>query len=192
MADLSIRVDSVTETPAPIVLETSTAWWECVRQAFQESTSKALEPFVVRLEGYRIGERLLFRGRLAGTVELDCGRCAEAYPQEFSEPLELLLEPAQNPERIPEGGIELDAEDLELGRYAGDELDFQPVILEILSLVWPMQPLCTEECRGLCAVCGRNRNTQTCSCETQAADRPLAGLGKLLEDSRKKSRSSEG
>ena len=186
MGDLSIRVESVTETPAPVVMETTAAWWERVRDRFREPRSAALEPFVARLEAYRLGERLLFRGRVAGTVALDCSRCTEPYPHSFSEPLELLLEPAQNPAEIPEGGIALDPEDFELGRYAGDELDFQPVILEILSLVWPMQPRCTEECQGLCPSCGRNRNTETCTCETRAANRPLAGLGKLLENSRRR------
>ena len=186
MSELSIRVDQVTEVPTPVVLETTRDWWESVREQFRVSRSVALSPFVARLEAYRLGERLLFRGGLEGRVELDCSRCAEPYPHVFSEPLELLLEPAQNPALVPEGGIELDAEDPELGRYAGDELDFQPVILEILSLVWPMQPRCTEECLGLCPVCGRNRNTETCSCDGRAANRPLAGLGKLLEESRKK------
>ncbi len=73
-----------------------------------------------------------------------------------------------------------------LGRYAGDRLDFQPVVLEMLSLVWPMQPRCTEECRGLCPVCGSNLNTDTCSCETRASNRPLAQLGKLLQARRKR------
>ena len=188
MSELSIRVDRLTETPAPVVLETTAAWWEDVREEFREPRSVTLAPFVAKLEAYRLGERLLFRGNLAGSVKLDCGRCAEPYAHAFSEPLELLLEPAQNPDQVPEGGIELDGEDPQLGRYAGDELDFRPVVLEILSLVWPMQPLCTVDCLGLCPVCGRNRNTESCSCDGRAANRPLAGLGRLLEESRKKTR----
>jgi uncharacterized protein len=185
---LLVRVESLSETPRPLRLLADAAWWEAVRDAFRVAPHEAtlVEPFVAELEAYRLGLRLLFRGRVTGTVRFACSRCAEPLETRFSEPLELLLEPAQNPALIPEGGIALDAEDFELGRYAGDELDFGPVIQEILALAWPMQPLCAEDCAGLCPVCGAVRSRQTCSCETRQTNRPFAELGRLIEESRKK------
>lgn len=185
---LTLRLERVEETPRTFRLETDPAWWEAVRAAFRDREAELQGPFVAELEGYRLGLRLLFRGHITGTVRFLCSRCAEPLLVRFSEPLELLLEPAQNPAGIPEGGIELDAEDLELGRYAGDELDFGPVIQEILALAWPMQPLCSEDCKGLCPVCGAVRSRQTCSCETRVANRPFAQLGRLLDENRKKPR----
>ncbi len=180
MDELCIRVESVVEAPRQILLQTSRDWWEGAREIFQEPDARAREPFRVDMEAYRIGQRLLFRGGLAGIVELPCARCAEPYPHPFAEPLELLLEPATDPSAVPEGGIELDAQDLELGRYAGDELNFEPVVLEILALVWPMQPLCREDCAGLCQVCGRNLNRESCACRAEPTIRPFAQLAKLL------------
>ncbi len=180
MDELCIRVESVEEAPRQILLQTSADWWEEAREIFQEPGARVREPFRVDMEAYRIGQRLLFRGGLAGIVELSCGRCAEPFPHAFAEPVELLLEPATDPGAVPEGGIELDEQDLELGRYAGDELNFAPVVLEILALVWPMQPLCREDCPGLCQVCGRNLNKESCACRAEPTNRPFAQLAQLL------------
>jgi uncharacterized protein len=186
MAELSVRCETVKETPRHFRLEAGPAWWSKVRELFRDPDAQLASPLVADFEGYRLGARLLFRGRLTGELALRCSRCGEPVALQVSEPLELLLEPAQNPALIPEGGIELDAEDLELGRYAGDELDFGPVVLEILSLAWPMQPLCTESCPGLCPMCGAVRSRQACTCEMRQASRPFAGLGQLLEESRRR------
>ncbi len=188
MAQLSVRCEAVKETPRQFRLEADAAWWGKVRDLFRDPDATLVGPLVAAFEGYRLGARLLFRGRVTGEIALRCSRCGEPVSLSISEPLELLLEPAQNPALIPEGGIELDPEDLELGRYAGDELDFGPVVLEILSLAWPMQPLCSESCPGLCPVCGAVRSRQACTCETRQASRPFAGLGQLLEESRKRPR----
>ncbi len=176
--------EHVLETPARFELEAPATWWDEARAVFHEADLGLSRPFRADLEAYRIGARLLFRGRIGGEVEMVCGRCAAPYLCAFDEPLELLLEPAADPKAVPESGIQLDPEDLALGQYAGDELDFGPIILEILALVWPMQPRCSESCRGLCPVCGRNRNEESCNCETEEKNRPFAGLDKLLEGSR--------
>jgi uncharacterized protein len=188
MADLTVRCETVKETPRPFRLEADAAWWNGVRELFRDPDARLVSPLVAAFDGYRLGHRLLFRGRLTGEISLRCSRCGEPVGLSLSEPLELLLEPAQNPAQVPEGGIELDPEDLELGRYAGDELDFGPVVLEILSLAWPMQPLCSESCLGLCPMCGAARSRQECSCETRQTSRPFAGLGQMLEESRQRPR----
>ena len=184
MGTLTIQPQRVTEAPSPFQLESDSEWWESARELLRVPGVEVRRPFQAELEAYRLGARLLFRGRLLGAVELTCSRCMEPYGHEFSEPLELLLEPAARPDEIPDGGMELDPEDIEIGRYAGDEIDLGLVILEILALAWPMQPRCAEDCLGLCPVCGSNLNRNPCSCEAQTASRPLAALGKLLERSK--------
>jgi uncharacterized protein len=187
LSGLRIRVDAIEETPRRFRLESDAGWWDGVRAEFQDREADLTEPFAAEVDAYRLGNRLLFRGRVVGRVKLLCSRCGEPLEIRFDEPLELLLEPAQNPGKVPEGGIELDPEDFELGRYAGDELDFGPVIQEIVALAWPMQPLCAEDCAGLCSVCGAVRSQEACTCESRPAARPFAELGRLLEESRKKS-----
>lgn len=43
------------------------------------------------------------------------------------------------------------------------EID-KPVIDNLLLNI-PTKMLCKEDCKGLCAVCGKNKNFSTCSCE---------------------------
>jgi len=182
MGTLSIQLESVKESPSRFRLESEVDWWEQAREVLNEPEVGLRTPFALELSGYRLGARLLFRGEALGAVELRCGRCAEPYTHEFREPVELLLEPVRKPGSAPQPGIELDSEDPSLGLYAGDELDFEPVLRDILVLAWPMQPRCVEGCRGLCPVCGTNRNRAACSCDASERARPFAALGRLLGD----------
>jgi len=52
------------------------------------------------------------------------------------------------------------------------------------TLALPMKPLCREGCRGLCPVCGGNRNITACACETPALDSRWAALKDWAERSR--------
>jgi uncharacterized protein len=184
MGALSIHLDSVKESPRCFHLVSETGWWEEAREVLPEPEVVLCTPFALNLSGYRLGARLLFRGEVSGAVELHCGRCTEPYAHEFREPLELLLEPALDRGDGSKPGIELDADDASLGRYAGDELDFEPVLRDILVLAWPMQPRCVEGCLGLCPVCGTNQNLAPCSCDASDRSRPLATLGRLLDQSK--------
>ncbi len=183
MSALCIPLESVKEKPGPFRLVAEPAWWEGVRGRFSERPVAVREAFELELSGYRMGSRLLFRGEARGTLELPCGRCAELYGHEFRQLVEVLLEPARAGEEVEEGGLSLDPDEPGVGRYAGKELDFSPLLLEMLALEWPMQPLCREGCRGLCPVCGANHNERSCGCASAESTRPLAALGQLLDES---------
>jgi uncharacterized protein len=43
-----------------------------------------------------------------------------------------------------------------------------------------MKPLCREDCRGLCAVCGANLNRGDCGCAPTWEDPRLAPLKALI------------
>ena len=60
-----------------------------------------------------------------------------------------------------------------------DQIDLDEVLREQFYLALPMKPLCREDCAGLCPQCGTNRNTGTCSCETEPEDPRLAPLRRL-------------
>jgi uncharacterized protein len=185
---LCLEVDEIKETPREFRLEADHAWWDRIRELFQEPDVELERPFVVSFRAHRIGMRLLFQGEIRGVVDLLCGRCLEPYACEFREPLQLLLEPVMPGQDPPEGGVELDPEDLEVGRYSGDVLDFDPVVREVLALAWPVQPRCSEECRGLCPACGCNRNRQTCTCTDDASSRPFADLDERLREAAERKR----
>lgn len=58
-----------------------------------------------------------------------------------------------------------------------DELATNDILPEL-----PTRFLCSEDCRGLCPVCGANRNQTDCGCSTAAPDPRLAALRDLLKN----------
>jgi uncharacterized protein len=184
MTCLAIPVAKLGDSPRRFLLDTDSGWWDRARETLRELEVGLREPFRLDLTGYRLGARLLFQGELRGAVELSCSRCLDPFAFPVRERVQLLLEPVAAHLPPPTGGIELDPEDLEVGRWGGDELDFEGLVSEILALVWPMQPRCREDCEGLCPVCGANRNREVCSCVAPGASHPLRGLGELLRRSK--------
>lgn len=60
--------------------------------------------------------------------------------------------------------------------YEGTEVDLGPAIREQILLALPMGALCKDDCRGLCQVCGNNRNEGDCACDRHVPDPRWAAL----------------
>ena len=118
------------------------------------------------------------RGRLAARVELQCGRCLEAFPLAMDQELDLFYLPHRADEDDEaEDEVELADRDMVVAYYQGDRLDLGEMIREQLFLALPMKRLCREQCAGLCPTCGGNRNTRPCSCPPVETGSRLADLG---------------
>ncbi len=48
------------------------------------------------------------------------------------------------------------------------DIDLEPLVREYLVLEIPISALCREDCKGLCPVCGENRNISLCEHVAQA------------------------
>lgn len=46
----------------------------------------------------------------------------------------------------------------------GEFLDIDKDVREEMILNWPMKPLCSQQCRGICPDCGKNLNYEQCVC----------------------------
>lgn len=62
-----------------------------------------------------------------------------------------------------------------------DHLDLRPLVHDAVVLELPANPLCREECAGLCPHCGADRNLEACDCVTPADPR-WASLDVLRSD----------
>ena len=52
----------------------------------------------------------------------------------------------------------------------GYNLDVDKLLYNEILIGWPMKILCSEDCRGICNVCGQNLNEGSCNCEDTSLD----------------------
>lgn len=107
-------------------------------------------------------------GTLTVDTELSCSRCLSHTKQTIALPFEEVF--MQKPE---EEDPDLD-EDIHL--VVGDKVELEPYVVENVVVGLPYIPLCDEACKGLCPVCGGNRNLHDCGCKVEKIDPRLAGL----------------
>ncbi len=117
-------------------------------------------------------------GRAITRLELDCGRCLDAFEVPVDARFELRYVP--QPESAAEGEREIGEDDLTTSFYREGTLDVVELLREQFQLALPMKPLCAESCRGLCPECGANLNRTDCGCKSKWVDPRLAPLKELL------------
>ncbi|KEI10363.1 DNA-binding protein [Clostridium sp. K25] len=108
-----------------------------------------------------------FSGKLSTVLSLNCSRCLE----KFNYPLEIEI----NEEFSKQENDKDNDNDIII--INSDRVDFSPIIETNIILSLPMKKLCSEECKGLCSVCGVNLNHSTCDCDKNDIDPRLAKLG---------------
>ncbi len=122
---------------------------------------------VAELVGYSLGD-IRLRGQLQVTVSAPCDRCLEPVSLPIQSPFDLVYAPAS--EAAAGGEEEIDDAAVEVGFYEGSGVQLNDVLREVVLLALPMQLVCMESCKGICPVCGQNRNQRECACQTAAAD----------------------
>ena len=115
-------------------------------------------------------------------LEQECGRCLEPVRTEldsqFDEEFVALTNVATGQ---PLAGVVAEADEQVIS--PNHELDLTDAIRQDIVVQQPIQPLCREECAGLCVTCGADQNQAACGHEAEAhADElPLGRLGELLK-----------
>ena len=62
-----------------------------------------------------------------------------------------------------------------------NEIDLKEITEHALCCALPITCLCSDDCKGLCPVCGCDLNSENCSCETDDIDPRLAALKDFLK-----------
>jgi len=134
-----------------------------------------LTPVRYELSVKKFDDTVSIEGPVTVEASLACSRCLEDYNLSMSLQMAIKLTPKST---LPEGAeMELRNDDLDVYYYEGDEIDLDPFIYEEVMLNIPVRPLCSEECKGICPTCGRNRNTEPCDCP----EAPSSLLGEKLK-----------
>ena len=139
-------------------------------------------PLAVSLDLTNIEGLVAVTGVLEGTIIRQCVRCLKEYedPLAFSVRAAFIPEPKpapRHPKRVDTRKtraevveVDLEEEPDDQYHYQGNQLELASMLREHVILSAPMQPLCSEDCLGLCAQCGKNLNEGPCQC---AAEPPI-------------------
>lgn len=108
----------------------------------------------------QLGGELLVRGSLEQDFSAVCSRCGADF--DFT---------AKIPDFVTSLEVDEKSEFMDLTNELRDSI--------ILSL--PTYPVCREDCRGICPVCGRNLNEGSCLCSDEERDGRWDVLDSLIK-----------
>jgi uncharacterized protein len=101
-----------------------------------------------------------------------CDRCADEFERKYSFSInKIVVQKLENEDDDYEDFIVVE----------NDVLDLDDYVYQEIQLFLPQKMLCSEDCKGLCAKCGKNLNKEECSCEKEVDPR-MAALLQLLEE----------
>lgn len=102
-------------------------------------------------------------------VERTCSRCLESFTEEVQiDSNYIFVKEAKD-----------DKEDYYICK--GDKVDITDLVLGDIAARLTMKPLCKVNCKGLCPVCGKNKNSINCQCKSEEVDPRMQALSKLLD-----------
>src|SRR5262249_50066331 len=117
------------------------------------------------------------RGHVSGKMEAECDRCLEPASFPLDSGFELFYRPVDTAPEHEETRI--DDGESEIAFYEGDGVQLEDVLREHILLTLPMQKVCSDVCRGICPVCGENRNRVSCDCPSKPLDNRWSALKDL-------------
>ncbi len=118
----------------------------------------------------RTPQGLLLQVGARAETDAECVRCLTAFFQPLSTEFTELY--AFSKRHVTDSGL-LVPDDF--------HIDLGPLMREFMLLAVPISPLCSPDCKGLCPVCGENRNLVTCQHDTAPGDERLSVLKDLLD-----------
>jgi uncharacterized protein len=128
----------------------------------------------------RNGHEARLQGTITARAELDCDRCLRAVAVSVETDFDVTYVPAAD--YYSETTAELQEEDLSLSVFDGVTIDLDELVREQVLLAMPPRVLCEGECKGLCPICGADKNKQSCTCEAREIDPRWAALAELKQE----------
>lgn len=114
------------------------------------------EPARVHLDMHSSGDMLEIAGSIDVGIHGECDRCLGEVDR------------AMHVDVDEQFSIEGDAQADPFGEsnvLTGDRLDVKDLTTQLVCSAVPFGLLCAQDCKGICPVCGENKNTGACNCE---------------------------
>ncbi len=127
----------------------------------------------------RFDNGILAKAELETEIEDLCSRCLKELHRTIKAVIdEVFIRPedVKGEQLLPESGAG------EGHLIIGEDhiLDLQETLRQSFILNRPMKFLCRTDCKGICSVCGNNRNLSSCRCDPRLSDPRWGPLVELL------------
>ena len=140
-----------------------------------------LSPLDGDVQLMRTNEGILVTADLHASLQLECSRCLDIFGKAIR--LELEEEFLPTIDILTGSRLVLDEEADRANLIdSHHELNLSEVVRQDILLTVPTAPLCRSNCKGLCPVCGKNRNREDCHHDSKEIDPRLAKLKELLDE----------
>jgi uncharacterized protein len=105
------------------------------------------DPLELRLSLQSVSEGVYVSGTVSGHLTGDCGRCLRPIDAELSVTVQELY-------AYEHSATDETTDEDEVGRLQDDLIDLEPALRDAVVLELPVNPLCRDDCPGLCPDCG--------------------------------------
>jgi uncharacterized protein len=140
-------------------------------------------PGLISVDPVEVGGQLTFADpgflldlRTATRVSVECDRCLTPVGVELAGRMQLMVAASRARPKDESEERELGEDEMGVLEVAGEGFESGPLVREQILLDLPAKPLCRDDCRGLCPVCGAELNLGRCGCEARAIDPRWAAL----------------
>ena len=141
---------------------------------YHETEFRQVGPLDVDVVAELAGAEIRIRGSLRTRLESACDRCLGKVEIPVAHDFDLQYRPMSTIAREEE--VKVPTDELDVGFFSGDGVALADVVAEQVILSVPMKVVCRPDCRGLCPVCGVDRNREACQCPTARPESPFASL----------------
>jgi uncharacterized protein len=130
-------------------------------------------PVELDLRTEAVMEGVLVTGTARAGLEGECARCLEPLSEEIEVRFQELFV-------YDDKDVDPD-EELEVSKLQDDLVDLEPLLRDAVVLALPFQPLCEDDCPGLCVECGARLKDDPGHTHGEPVDPRWSALAALTE-----------
>lgn len=173
-----IRLDDIKHDGLTLDLEEKPERFPVLAELIDRGAVRFVGPIGLHLRAQRVDEMVTVDGELRATLVLACSRCLKEFEHKLEGAFSLAFvrELPVVEEEHDGTEVELEAEEMGLIAYEGEEIDLTAALQEQIVMALPYKPLCREDCRGLCPQCGADLNEGDCGCAPRVFNGKFAAL----------------
>jgi DUF177 domain-containing protein len=101
----------------------------------------------LQLQLQSVSEGVYVSGTASGPLEGECGRCLRPISDHIDLPIQEFY-------AYPHSTTDETTDEDEVARLQGDLINLEPTLRDAVVLALPVNPVCREDCPGLCPDCG--------------------------------------